>query len=173
MKQTDVLEYFQQTLDGSRDKLIDELSSQLMRVKGSITLAESCTGGLVAANLVAVPGSSRWFGQSWVTYSNTAKAQQLAVLPAVLRQHGAVSGPVVDAMASGALELADANVSIAISGVAGPGGGSSASPVGTVWIGWKTPEDHTSLKFLFAGDRTQVREATVDAALTGALLHLQ
>ena len=135
-----------------------------------IATAESCTGGLIAAALTHIPGSSDVVDRGFVTYSNEAKAEMLGVDPALIATHGAVSGPVAAAMAEGALARSHADVVVAVTGVAGPGGGSEAKPVGTVWFGWARRGDTArSQRLVFPGDRTAIREATVARAL--ALFH--
>ncbi|WP_410473547.1 CinA family protein [Guyparkeria sp. TX1] len=148
-----------------------------------LAVAESCTGGLLAANLTEQAGSSAWFEGGWVTYSNRAKQRELGVPPSLFAEVGAVSGEVVTAMARGAIERADVDYAVAISGVAGPGGGSETKPVGTVWIGWSyrslaqsdaTQADLSTFatRFRFPGDRQAVREASIDVALQGLCAHL-
>ena len=123
--------------------------------------AESCTGGLIAARCTDLAGSSDWFERGFVTYSNAAKTEMLGVDAALIAQYGAVSEPVVRAMVQGALLHAQAQVAVAVTGVAGPSGGSAAKPVGTVWLGWATPAGVVSEVQHFAGDRARVRAATV------------
>jgi nicotinamide-nucleotide amidase len=132
--------------------------------------AESCTGGLVAGQITAVAGSSDWFERGFVTYSNEAKVELLDVpLPAII-QHGAVSEPVARAMAEGALARSRADVAVAVTGIAGPGGGSAAKPVGTVWFAWaRRGAPTTSALHVLPGDRDAVRTASVTIALTGLL----
>ncbi len=134
--------------------------------------AESCTGGLIAARCTELSGSSLWFERGLVTYSNAAKSQLLGVPAALIAQHGAVSEAVVRAMASGALRDGLAQVSVAVTGVAGPTGGSADKPVGTVWFGWCVAGTLSSECLRFAGDRQAVREATVAHALQGLLQRL-
>lgn len=130
-----------------------------------VATAESCTGGGIAEAITRIEGSSAWFGQGWVTYSNAAKLVQLGVPQALLAEHGAVSREVVIAMAEGARQRADADWAVAVSGVAGPGGGSIEKPVGTVWLAWAgRQKTHVQCR-LFAGDRAHVREQTVVLAL--------
>lgn len=135
-----------------------------------LTTAESCTGGWIAKALTDIPGSSAWFGSGFVTYSNTAKTRMLAVPPSLIDTHGAVSVDVVEAMASGALELSGADLAVAVSGVAGPGGGSRAKPVGTVcfamaWaVAGANPELHCET-WQIPGEREDVRRATVALVL--------
>ena len=127
--------------------------------------AESCTGGLIAATCTELAGSSNWFERGFVSYSNAAKCELLGVDAALIDAHGAVSEPVVRAMAVGALAHSRAQVAVAVTGVAGPSGGSAAKPVGTVWLAWATPTGVTSEVQHFAGDRAAVRLATVHHAL--------
>ncbi len=137
-----------------------------LRQRGlQVTTAESCTGGGIAEAITRIEGSSAWFAQGWVTYSNAAKVAQLGVPQLMLDAHGAVSYEVVAAMAEGARQRADADWSIAVSGVAGPGGGSLEKPVGTVWLAWASRHETQVQCRHFAGDRMQVREQTVVVAL--------
>lgn len=130
-----------------------------------VATAESCTGGGIAEAITRIEGSSAWFRQGWVTYSNAAKVAQLGVPQVLLDAHGAVSHEVVVAMAEGARQHANADWAVAVSGVAGPGGGSAEKPVGTVWLAWAgRHETHVQCQH-FAGDRAQVREQTVMLAL--------
>lgn len=135
-----------------------------------VSCAESCTGGLIAAAITSVPGSSGWFTQSWVTYSNQAKQALLGVIDAALAQ-GAVSQATVESMAMGAQAQSQAHCALATSGIAGPDGGSEDKPVGTVWIAWSGPWGVNSQRFHFAGDRQAVRIQAVNAAL-GQLIAL-
>lgn len=136
-----------------------------------LVTAESCTGGGIAAALTEIPGSSAWFERGYVTYSNAAKMQSLGVLPATLAVHGAVSAETVREMALGALAHAEAEVAVAVSGIAGPDGGSPDKPVGTVWIAWARSgvDGAPARRFVFPGDRAAVRAAAVRAALAGVL----
>lgn len=131
----------------------------------SISCAESCTGGGIAAAITDISGSSQWFERGFVTYANSAKNQMLGVSNAVLEAHGAVSQPVVEAMAVGALTEAGADIAIASSGIAGPGGGSEAKPVGTVWLAWAWQGTVQSHCYQFDGDRRSVRHQAVHEAL--------
>jgi nicotinamide-nucleotide amidase len=131
-----------------------------------LTTAESCTGGLIAANCTDLAGSSNWFERGFVTYSNAAKCELLGVDTALIDAYGAVSEPVVRAMAAGALAHSRAQVAIAVTGVAGPSGGSAEKPVGTVWLAWATPIGIVSELKHFDGDRAAVRQATVQHALS-------
>lgn len=130
-----------------------------------MTIAESCTGGLIAAACTDVAGSSQWFERGFVTYSNAAKSDMLGVPADLIAQHGAVSEAVVRAMAEGALRNAKAQVAVAVTGVAGPSGGSPDKPVGTVWLGWAVGGHVTAECRHFAGDRAAVRQATTAHAL--------
>jgi nicotinamide-nucleotide amidase len=128
--------------------------------------AESCTGGLIAAALTHVPGSSDVVDRGFVTYSNEAKAEMLGVPPGLIAEHGAVSQPVAAAMAEGALARSLADVAVAVTGVAGPGGGSTEKPVGLVWFGLARRGQPVRTEHrVFPGDRTAVRAATVALAL--------
>jgi nicotinamide-nucleotide amidase len=134
-----------------------------------LTTAESCTGGLIAAACTSLAGSSDWFERGFVTYSNTAKTEQLGVDAALIAEHGAVSEPVARAMAFGAIRHSNAQISIAVTGVAGPTGGSAAKPVGTVWFGFSVHGTLHSEVQHFTGDRAAVREATVGHAFQRVL----
>ena len=137
-----------------------------------IATAESCTGGLVAALFTDIPGSSTVFERGFVTYSNAAKTELLRVPAELIAQHGAVSEPVARAMAAGALTHSPAQLAVAVTGVAGPTGGSADKPVGTVWFGWATPAGTFTEHQRFDGDRAAVRAATVRHALAGLLQRL-
>jgi nicotinamide-nucleotide amidase len=139
-----------------------------------LVTAESCTGGGIAEAVTDIPGSSGWFDRGFVSYSNDAKQAMLGVSPDTLARDGAVSEAVVLEMARGAIEQSRAHVSVAVSGVAGPGGGTADKPVGTVWIAWgqKLGYAETSC-FHFDGDRIEVRRQTVAAALEGIIARLQ
>lgn len=151
-------------------ELANDLGQLLLKKSLTVTTAESCTGGLVAAALTDIAGSSAWFHQGVVSYANSAKIDLLDVDPAVLAQHGAVSDAVVQAMAIGARHKAQADIAVAISGIAGPGGGTAEKPVGTVWIGWAIGvAESQSTHYLFSGDRTAVREAALIEALRGTI----
>ncbi len=141
------------------------LAALLLSDKRMLATAESCTGGLIAAACTDLAGSSDWFERGFVTYSNQAKAEMLGVAAQLIESHGAVSEAVARAMAQGALQQSRAQVSVAVTGVAGPGGGSADKPVGTVWFAWGLPSGITSEVQHFAGDRAAVRAATVAHAL--------
>jgi nicotinamide-nucleotide amidase len=131
--------------------------------------AESCTGGLIAAACTAVAGSSDWFERGWVTYSNAAKHEELGVDPALIAEHGAVSQAVARAMVQGALRRSGAQLAVAVTGIAGPGGAVPGKPVGTVWLAWGTDEEILTERLQLAGDRGAVRSGTARAALARLL----
>ena len=137
-----------------------------MQAQGvTLATAESCTGGLIAAALTAIPGSSATVLAGYVTYSTGAKARMLGVAEAMLAEHGAVSAPVAQAMAEGALADSGADLALSCTGIAGPGGGSDRKPVGLVFIGCARRGGATIVeRHVFPGDRGAVRAATVDAA---------
>lgn len=130
-----------------------------------LATAESCTGGLIAAACTDLAGSSAWFERGFVTYSNEAKTELLAVPADLIGTHGAVSEPVARAMAQGAVAHSRAQVAVAVTGVAGPGGGSADKPVGTVWFGWCVGGDTVTQVCRFGGDRAAVRAQTVAHAV--------
>jgi len=134
-----------------------------LRARGVMAAtAESCTGGLIAGALTEIAGSSEVVDRGFVTYSNAAKTAMLGVDPALIEQQGAVSEAVARAMAEGALARSDAGIAVAVTGVAGPGGGSAAKPVGTVWLGLAATGQATRAeRRVFPGDRSAVRRATV------------
>jgi len=134
-----------------------------------IATAESCTGGLVAGAITAVSGSSDWFDRGFVTYSNAAKVDQLGVSEALLDRFGAVSNEVASAMADGALRASRADWAVAVTGVAGPTGGTAAKPVGTVCFAWAGPAGTASERRLLGGDRAGIRRDSVVIALEGLL----
>ena len=142
-----------------------------LRARGwRLATAESCTGGLIAAACTALAGSSDWFERGFVTYSNAAKTEQLGVEALLIARHGAVSEPVVRAMAEGALMRSAADLVVAVTGIAGPGGGTADKPVGLVWLAVAQRGAATRAERLqLAGDRAVVREQTVAAALARAL----
>lgn len=151
---------------------LQTIAEHLTSRRQTVTCAESCTGGLLAGALTSIPGSSQWFHQSFVTYSNQAKQDRLGVMPDTLLKHGAVSRETVYEMARGAKAVAQADYALSISGIAGPSGGSAAKPVGTVWFGLATPEDSFEQTVLFPGDREAVRAQSVEYALAFLAEHL-
>jgi nicotinamide-nucleotide amidase len=142
-----------------------------LRARGwRLATAESCTGGLIAATCTSLAGSSDWYERGFVTYSNTAKTEQLGVDTLLIAQHGAVSEPVVLAMAEGALSHSPADIALAVTGIAGPGGAAPGKPVGMVWLAIAQRGAAARAECLqLAGDRAAVREQTVVAALARAL----
>jgi nicotinamide-nucleotide amidase len=151
-------------------KLAERVGQGLLARHWRLALAESCTGGWIAKVITDVPGSSGWFERGFVTYSNTAKVDLLAVPQALLDSHGAVSPETVNAMAAGALRHSRAEIALAVSGIAGPEGGSPDKPVGTVWLAWTVRgRPGHSRCYTFPGDREAVRRQAVAAALEGVL----
>ncbi|MEY2619295.1 MAG: hypothetical protein RL522_2297, partial [Pseudomonadota bacterium] len=145
--------------------LVERLAQALMARQWMMATAESCTGGLIAAACTDLAGSSQWFERGFVTYSNEAKTELLSVDAAQIAAHGAVSEVVARAMAHGAVRHSPAQVAVAVTGVAGPTGGSAAKPVGTVWFGFMVDGRLSSETRRFDGDRAQVRAQTVAHAL--------
>lgn len=144
--------------------LAQRLGQQLAARGWHVGTAESCTGGLIAAAITDVAGSSSWFEEGLVTYANASKQQLLGVSEADLQRHGAVSRAVVEAMVAGVLARG-ADIAVSTSGVAGPDGGTPEKPVGTVWIAWGTRRRCEAKKYCFDGDRQAVREQTVEESL--------
>lgn len=145
--------------------LANQLGEHLMQRHWQATCAESCTGGGIGYAITSVAGSSNWFKQGFITYSNEAKVQQLNVDNSTLTRHGAVSEAVVAQMAEGAAIAANANVSVAVSGIAGPGGGTASKPVGTVCFSFYVDGELQQETQLFSGDREAIRQATIEHAL--------
>ncbi|TXH86662.1 MAG: CinA family protein [Rhodoferax sp.] len=162
-----------QNKEQSAQKMCGQLADLLLNKGWNLATAESCTGGLIAAHCTDLAGSSQWFERGFVTYSNAAKTDLLGVDAALIDQHGAVSEPVARAMAQGALQHSKAQVAVAVTGIAGPTGGSADKPVGTVWLAWASPEGVSAELQHFAGDRAAVRNATVVHALQGLVQRLQ
>lgn len=152
--------------------LVEALAHELKTRGLMMATAESCTGGLIAGACTDLSGSSDWFERGFVTYSNAAKTELLGVPAGLIAQHGAVSEAVARAMAAGALAHSPARMAVAVTGVAGPTGGSADKPVGTVWFGWATPAGVFAEHRRFDGDRAAVRQATVAHALAGLLARL-
>lgn len=151
-------------------ELAQRLGQVLQAKNWLAATAESCTGGGVAYAITAISGSSAWFDRSFVTYTNEAKQQMLGVAVSTLETYGAVSEAVVREMTAGTLAHSQANIAVAISGIAGPTGGSDEKPVGTVWIAWQTCEGEARAeRYLFSGDREQVRLQAIREALSGLL----
>ena len=164
--------------------VVEQLAQALLHQGWMLATAESCTGGMIAARCTDLAGSSQWLERGFVSYSNEAKHEMLGVDPALIAQHGAVSAEVAQAMALGALRHSQAQVSLAVTGVAGPTGGSQDKPVGTVWFAWALPSDSGPTLGAetawvktecvhFKGDRAAVREATLQHALRTLLHWLQ
>lgn len=167
--------YFGNCLYSSHMELeLNELSAavgtRLMASNMMLATAESCTGGLIAVAVTDISGSSKWFDRGFVTYTNQSKQDMLGVKPETLTTHGAVSEQVVGEMAQGALQHSQAHISLAVSGIAGPFGGTEEKPVGTVCLAWaqKNTPVHTDTRF-FQGDRQQIRQQATAAALQGVL----
>lgn len=146
----------------------DALGERLRDTRNHLVTAESCTGGWIAKSLTDIAGSSDWFDCGMVVYSYEAKQGLLGVRPQTLEEHGAVSRETAIEMVSGALVHSGASVAVAVTGIAGPGGGSPDKPVGTVWIAWKRRGGYARAQvFHFDGDREAVRRQTVGQALAG------
>ena len=151
-------------------ELATRLGELLLRSEMKLVSAESCTGGGLAHAVTAVPGSSRWFDRGFVTYSNDAKRELLGVGRATLQDYGAVSEQTAVAMAVGALHQGHGDISVAITGIAGPDGGSAEKPVGTVCVAWALGSGATrSAQVLLPGDRDAIRDQSVALALQGLL----
>ncbi|MDK2778507.1 MAG: CinA family protein [Pseudomonadota bacterium] len=150
-------------LETSLTALAEILLSRGLRV----VTAESCTGGGIASAMTDLPGSSGWFECGFVTYSNDAKMRHLGVPPGVLEQYGAVSEETVRAMVAGAVTHSDGDLAVAVSGIAGPGGGSAEKPVGTVWFAWGNAEHQMAECCHFPGNRSQVRALAVAHGIRG------
>lgn len=148
------------------------LAERLMTLGWLIATAESCTGGLIAAQCTDLPGSSRWFDRGLVTYSNSAKSELLGVDASLIEAHGAVSEEVARAMALGAVYRSNARASVSVTGIAGPHGGTASKPVGTVWFGWCIDGLVYSECQFFSGTRQQIRLASCAHALLGLSLRL-
>jgi nicotinamide-nucleotide amidase len=138
-----------------------------------LATAESCTGGMVATAITDISGSSGWFERGFVTYSNQAKTEMIGVPADLIDKHGAVSEQVARAMAEGALRNSRAQVSLAITGVAGPGGGTETKPVGMVCFAWSNRLETTAETHVFKGDREQIRVQAAAHALRGLLEHIE
>ncbi|MDE3010877.1 MAG: nicotinamide-nucleotide amidohydrolase family protein [Pseudomonadota bacterium] len=152
------------------DWLAEAVGLALLQCQGRVAVAESCTGGGLGQALTAIAGSSAWVEGGFITYSNAAKSRLLGVPADLIAAHGAVSRQVVEAMASGARQGLAAEWAVAVSGVAGPGGGSAHKPVGTVWLAWAGPGGQLGSQGLwFPGDRAAVRQGAVLVGLTGLL----
>lgn len=149
--------------------LATRLGQGLQAAHAQVSTAESCTGGGIAEAITRIAGSSAWFEAGYITYSNSQKTAQLGVPVELFERVGAVSQEVVEAMVRGAQQRSGARFAVAVSGVAGPGGGSADKPVGTVWLAWGDADRLYSQRCQFAGDRSAVRRQTVERALQGVL----
>ncbi|WP_295521448.1 CinA family protein [Limnohabitans sp. Rim8] len=153
-------------------QLTSQLAERLLQLRWMLSTAESCTGGMIATRCTDLAGSSTWFERGFVTYSNQSKTQMLGVPEDLIAHHGAVSAPVAKAMALGAVYRSASEVSIAVTGVAGPSGGSFEKPVGTVWLAWCISGSvHAEVQH-FSGDRAHIRQATTEHALEGLMKRL-
>lgn len=156
--------------DSTNHILVELVAKALTGSDMKLVTAESCTGGGIAQMLTSLAGSSVWFERGYVTYSNAAKQECLGVSEEILEQYGAVSEETASAMAMGALENSHADVSISVTGIAGPDGGSDEKPVGTVCLGWSKRGGRTlTTRVVFQGDREQVRQQSALMALQGLL----
>lgn len=153
------------------EQKVSELGEALKRHKMMVVTAESCTGGMIAEALTSVAGSSSWFDRAYVTYSYESKKEMLGVHETTIQHHGSVSEECVTEMVLGALQQSHAQVSVACSGIAGPGGGSPDKPVGTVWLAWacQGQSDIQTRLMHFDGDREAIRRQTTQVALEGIL----
>jgi nicotinamide-nucleotide amidase len=161
------------TPDDGLSHIAARIGRRLGAARLTLTAAESCTGGWISKSITDVAGSSQWFMEGFVTYSNEAKHERLGVSNSILRKHGAVSEATARAMATGALRRAGADVAVAVTGIAGPGGGTPEKPVGTVCLAWARRcgrrIDVVSQLRHFRGDRDAIRRKTVRAAMLGLL----
>lgn len=148
---------------------VNELAQSLVNRGVRLGTAESCTGGWIGRELTGVAGSSRWYEGGVICYSNDLKRNILQVPESILEQHGAVSEQAALAMADGARKVLKTEISVAVTGIAGPDGGSAEKPVGTVWLAWSIPDETVASCFRFFGDREQIREQAVQKALEGLL----
>ncbi len=157
-------------MDNQLYQLAEQLGIRLKTNAYKVVTAESCTGGWIAQAITDVPGSSAWFDRGFVTYSNNAKVQMLNVRPQTLAEHGAVSAETAQQMAAGALANSEADWSIAVTGIAGPDGGSQEKPVGTVYIAWQSKTGFAKVeKLQLSGNRHEIRQQTVLTAITELL----
>ncbi len=155
------------------EALAKQLGALMVDKNKTIATAESCTGGWVAQAITQVPGSSAWFDRGFITYSNQAKKEMLGVKVGTLNKFGAVSREVVEEMARGSAKKAKTNYSIAVSGIAGPGGGDESKPVGTVWFAWCVDGVVDSSLCVLPGERRDVRAAAVTLSLQGLLVRIK
>ncbi len=160
-------------MDDKLGKNAEVLGNILLKKQLFISFAESCTGGLLGSSLISIPGSSKWVSQGFITYSNVAKIKFLGVSKKTLEDYGAVDTKVTDEMVRGVLNYDLADVAIAISGIAGPTGGSKSKPVGTVCISIGNQNEILSKQHFFEGDRNQVREQSAEMALIDTINFLK
>lgn len=150
--------------------LAEQLGALLRQQSLTLVTAESCTGGGIAWTLTSIPGSSQWFERGFVVYSNRSKQELLGVSVDTLASYGAVSTETAEAMAAGALQNSAADISVAVTGIAGPDGGSAGKPVGTVCLAWQRRSGQAeSVQVGFPGDRSTVRDSAIQRALEGLL----
>ena len=160
-------------MDDDIEALVGRVARLLEARDARVATAESCTGGWIAKSLTDMPGSSAWFEYGFVTYGNNAKETMLGVEPEIIDEFGAVSREVAVRMAVGARVVSGADLAVAVTGIAGPEGGSDEKPVGTVWFAWDGPDRRAAARVeWFDGDRAAVRRAAVMAALNGLLRQL-
>ena len=158
------------TVSQTIEELVSELADKAMIKDIKVATAESCTGGGIGATITELAGSSSWFEGGIISYSNTCKQQLLGVPEELLKKFGAVSGEVVVAMVAGILIRTKAQIGVAVSGIAGPEGGSDEKPIGTVWIAWKKDKfPAIKEKFQFSGNRAEVRQKTIIESLKGLI----
>ncbi|MFW2440536.1 MAG: CinA family protein [Arenicellales bacterium] len=153
--------------------LAEKVGNRLLSRNETLVLAESCTGGWVSMLVTSITGSSAWFDRGFVTYSNEAKQEMLAVDKQVIEIHGAVSEEVARHMVEGAVEHSHAQAGLSVTGIAGPGGGTDEKPVGTVCFGWLVDGQCETETCYFSGDREQIREQSVRHVLSGLLARLE
>ena len=147
-----------------------EIAALFLKNQWRLATAESCTGGLVASSITALAGSSDWFERGYVTYSNQAKSEDIGVDARLIEQHGAVSEEVARAMAQGTKQSSRSNVTLSITGIAGPTGGSTEKPIGTIWFAWALHDGSVvAEKKLFSGDREAIRVQACDYSLARLL----
>ncbi|PJE80278.1 Nicotinamide-nucleotide amidohydrolase PncC [invertebrate metagenome] len=152
---------------------VSELGSLLLSRQWTMATAESCTGGGISQSLTSVTGSSRWFEGGVVSYSNRVKQKLLDVPADILSRYGAVSEPVALAMAKGARKRLGVDLSVSVTGIAGPDGGSKEKPVGTVWLAWYSPKGAVAKHFVFEGERDDIRLQSVEMAIEGCFRWLE
>lgn len=161
-------------MDNDLLQLAEILGRSLKANNCKIATAESCTGGLMAAVITEIPGSSYWFDRGVVTYSNTAKVQMLGVNPQTLVQYGAVSAETANEMAAGALANSEADWAISVTGIAGPDGGSEEKPVGTVYVSWQSKNGFLEVeKLQLSGDRHHIRKRAITKAIVSMIEYLE